>query len=154
MSLLLFGAGLAVFALALWWDAGDRLRQTRRADTAFWLHLLASPLLVHSAFTSLGLGESAAQWHTALAVALLYVGIALVSLAIDRRAMMVAALAYVLVAFSALLKGQGFVNLNFAITALAIGSALLLLSAFWHPVRSVVVRALPVALRSRVAPLR
>src|SRR3546814_10382141 len=32
-------AGLGVFALAMWWDRSDRVRQTRRSDVAFWLHL-------------------------------------------------------------------------------------------------------------------
>src|SRR3546814_4796732 len=36
--------GLGVFALAMWWDRSDRVRQTRRSDVAFWLHLLAAPM--------------------------------------------------------------------------------------------------------------
>ncbi|MFX8102685.1 hypothetical protein ABTK91_20200, partial [Acinetobacter baumannii] len=43
-------AGLATLAAAVGWDISDRLRRTRRADVAFWLHLLAAPLLVHSSF--------------------------------------------------------------------------------------------------------
>ena len=46
---LLFGVlGLAVFALALRYDASDPARRTRRADIAFWLHLLAAPMIVHA----------------------------------------------------------------------------------------------------------
>src|SRR5438874_3733945 len=33
---------------AMAFDASDRERATRRADCAFWLHLLAAPLIVHS----------------------------------------------------------------------------------------------------------
>jgi hypothetical protein len=40
--------------------------------------------------------------------------------------------------------------LNVALTAFVIGSALLLLSAFWHNARKAVVRPLPPALRSRL----
>jgi len=67
---------------------------------------------------------------------------------------MVSALTYVLYAFSALLKLYGVVSLSFALTALVIGSALLLLSAFWHPTRAAVLRAFPDALRAHLAPLR
>ena len=38
-------AGLGVFTLAMWWDRSDRVRQTRRSDVAFWLHLLAAPMI-------------------------------------------------------------------------------------------------------------
>ena len=57
------------------------------------------------------------------------------ALAIDRRALLVSALAYVLYALSELFKQFGAVELNVALTALVIGSALLLLSAFWHQAR-------------------
>ena len=38
----------------------------------------------------------------------------------------------------------------FALTALVIGSAWLLLSAFWHQARAIIVRPLPVSLRDRL----
>jgi len=147
-----FVAGLVVFALAMRWDAADRLRETRRSDVAFWLHLLAAPLLVRSVFAALGVSEGRTSPLEALAVVALYVAIAVVSLSIDRRALMVAALSYVLYTFSTLLKQYGVVSLNFAITALALGSALLLLSAYWHASRAFVVRRLPAALQRRLAP--
>ena len=39
----------------------DPRRETRRSDVAFWLHLLAAPLIVHPVFTLLGLTEGAAS---------------------------------------------------------------------------------------------
>ena len=111
-------------------------------------------LLVHPIFTLLGVSGGHAGLAQALAVVALYVTIALVSLAVDRRALMVSALAYVLFAFSALLKQFGFVSLGFAITAFAIGAALLLLSAFWHPARAFVLGFLPPSLQQRLAPFR
>ena len=44
----------------------------------------------------------------------------------------------------------GAVELNVALTALVIGSALLLLSAFWHQARAAIVRPLPGSLRERL----
>ncbi len=148
---ILFVAGLLVFALAMRWDATDRQRQTLRSDVAFWLHLLAAPLIVHPVFTSLGVFGGQATSGQAVAVVALYVVIAMVSLCIDRRALMVSALIYVLYMLTALLKQSGVVSLSFAITALVIGSALLLLSAFWHASRARALGLLPSALRSRLA---
>lgn len=150
---LLFLAGVAIFVCALRWDASDARRLTRRSDVAFWLHLLAAPLLVHPVFRSLGIFSGEASVSQALTVAAMYVCIALISLAIDRRALMVSALGYVLYVLTALLKQAGFVGLNFALTALAISSALLLLSAFWNKSREFVVRMLPNTLQRRLAPL-
>lgn len=147
---LIFVCGIAVFALAMRWDAQDKSRQTRASDVAFWLHLLAAPLLVHPVFTSLNALGSDADLMRVVVVAILYAVIALISLAIDRRALMVSALAYVLYAFSALLKDSGFVSLSFAITALIVGSGLLLLSAFWHPARIALLNRLPPLLRRRL----
>ena len=152
LNILSFIAGLAVFAYAMRWDSSDTRRETRRSDVAFWLHLLAAPLIVHPIFTALGVTSGQADLGQAVVVVVLYVAIALISLAADRRALMVSALTYVLYAFSALLQRFGVVSLSFAITALAIGAALLLLSAFWHPTRAVVLGHLPLALQRRVAP--
>ncbi len=153
--LIAFVTGLLVFALAMRWDAADPLRVTRRSDAALWLHLLAAPMLVHAVFGGLGVSQGEdTTLSTALLVAFLYAAIALVSLTIDRRALMVAALSYVLYTFSALLSQYGVVSLGFAITALILGSALLLLSAFWHRSRAWVLHFLPSALQKRLPPPR
>lgn len=145
-----FLLGLAVFGVAMWWDASDRERTTRRADVAFWLHLLAAPLIVHPVFQALGVLDNNVSMASAVIVVLLYVLLAGVALIIDRRALMVSALAYVLYALSALFRELGAVGLNVALTALVIGSALLLLSAYWHTVRAVIVERLPEGLRAKL----
>ena len=48
LSLVLIPIGLAIFATAMKFDMSDRNRVTQRTDIAFWLHLLAAPLIVHS----------------------------------------------------------------------------------------------------------
>lgn len=154
LNVALFASGLAVFAIALRCDASDVRRETRRSDVAFWLHLLAAPLMVHPVFAWIGMLSGEETVFAALLVFALYVAIALVSLAIDRRALMVSALSYVLYAFSALLQQTGFVSLGFALTALVIGSALLLLSAFWQKSRAVALGLLPQPVQARLAPLR
>jgi uncharacterized membrane protein YfcA len=142
--------GIGVFLFAMRWDSSDPGRVTRRSDVAFWLHLLAAPMIVHPIFTLLGLNDGTATIGEGLVVIALYVALGITALAIDRRALLVSALAYVLYALSELFKQVGAVELNIALTALVIGSALLLLSAFWHQARSVVVRRLPDALQSKL----
>lgn len=142
--------GIGVFLFAMWWDSSDRARLTRRSDVAFWLHLLAAPMIVHPVFTLLGLSQGSVSLVGGLAAVVLYIGLGLTALAIDRRALLVSALAYVLWALAELFKTFGAVELNVALTALVIGSALLLLSAFWHQARAAVVRPLPDGLRARL----
>ena len=145
---LLLGVGMFLFAMR--WDSSDPARVTRRSDVAFWLHLLAAPMIVHPVFTLLGLNDGNATIAEGLVVVLLYIALGITALAIDRRALLVSALAYVLFALQALFREFGAVELNVALTALVIGSSLLLLSAFWHQARVMVVRPLPEGLRARL----
>ena len=154
-SALFLLAGLVVFALALHWDNRDRARLTYRSDVAFWLHLQAAPLIVHATFSASLLGPEADRTlQSAAIVVAVYLILAIVSVAIDRRALMVAALGYVLYTFSALLKVHGVVTMNFAITALTVGALLLLVSAFWQALRRQVVGRLPVSLQQRLPAIR
>src|SRR3954467_9681247 len=142
--------GIGTFLFAMRWDASDPTRETRRSDVAFWLHLLAAPLIVHPVFELLGLTHGAATTLDAVLVIALYVGLGLVALAIDRRALLVSALAYVLFALNSLFQTYGAVELSVALTALVIGSALLLLSAFWSSARRAVVTPRPNGLRGKL----
>ena len=148
---LVFVAGLAIFAFAMRWDISDPARETRRSDVAFWLHLLAAPMIAHPVFYFIGVidGDNIGAGAGLLVVGI-YVLFGLVALAIDRRALLVSALAYVLIALTILFREFGAVELNFALTALVIGSALLTLSALWTPIRAAVVKALPEGMRARL----
>ena len=148
---LVFAAGLVIFAFAMRWDISDPNRETRRSDVAFWLHLLAAPMIAHPIFALIGVTEGDnIGAGAALAVLAVYVVFGLVALAVDRRALLVSALAYVLIALTFLFREFGAVELNFALTALVIGSALLTLSALWTPIRRVVVDGLPGAMQARL----
>lgn len=134
--------GVGVFALAMAWEMSDRERRTRRSDVAFWLHLAAAPMIAHSAFHLLGVFGAEIGVAKAATVIVLYVAFAVVALAVDRRALLVSSLVYVLYAMYELVQTAGAVELAWAFTALAIGSALLTLSAFWATMRRAVVGAL------------
>lgn len=135
--------GLATLAAAVGWDMSDRLRRTHRADVAFWLHLLAAPVLVHASFALLDvLKGSPAGWQLAT-VALAYVVLACVSLVLDRRALMVSSLGYLLIAAVAVMKEQTGNEAALVSVPLFVGLLLLLLSARWEQVRSLIVSPLP-----------
>ncbi|MEP3051091.1 MAG: hypothetical protein ABJP48_08300 [Erythrobacter sp.] len=148
-----FIAGLIVFAFAMRWDMSDRARTTRRSDVAFWLHLLAAPMIAHPVFAAMGVSDGSNIGIAAAgAVIAVYIVFGLIALAVDRRALLVSALAYVLIALTFLFREFGAVELNFALTALVIGSALLSLSAFWQPIRKTVISALPQDIRDKLPP--
>lgn len=146
----LFVLGLGVFAYAMRWDMSDPMRISRRSDVAFWLHLLAAPMIAHSIFAMLGILEGEPSVSKALVVVVLYVAMGLIALAVDRRALLVSALGYVIYAIIALFREFGAISLNVALAAFVIGSVLLLLSAFWHKARASVVGVLPSALGQRL----
>jgi len=154
MMPLTFIAGISVFMLAMKWDASDTLRQTRRSDVAFWLHLIAAPLIVHPVFSALDIFDGQVGLWQASAVTMLYMAIAIVSISIDRRAMMVSALIYVLYAFDTLLEQFGIISLGFAFTAFSVGSGLLLVSVFWHSCRKALVQFYPGFIQQQLPSLR
>lgn len=135
----MLAGGVCLFAFAMWWDMSDRSRTTRRSDVAFWLHLAAAPLIAHPVFNLLGVFEADVGAAMALVVIALYLVFGFVALAVDRRALLVSSLVYVLYALYALFQKAGVVELSAALTALVIGSALLTLSAFWQTMRRIVV---------------
>jgi len=153
-DILLLAGGAASFVLAMHWDRQDPARQQRQSDVAFWLHLLAAPLLVHPFFAMLGILQGSASLSALLAVMALYLLFALLSLAIDRRALMVSALAYVLYAFSQLLQTAGLQGTGYAVAGLLIGGGLLTLSAFWQRCRSALLPHLPARWLAGLPPLK
>jgi uncharacterized membrane protein SirB2 len=141
----MLGCGLVVFALALLIDASDTERRTHRADVAFWLHILAAPLMIHPIFMSL-----AYKWMQAAVLVILpiYVLLACLSLVIDRRALMVSALGYVLISLMNAL-GRESVGVM-PMVALVVGMALLLLSIYWSQARAAMLGLMPSIIRRYV----
>ncbi|WP_425229407.1 hypothetical protein [Sphingomonas sp.] len=147
-------SGVAMFAFAMRWDMSDRERRTRRSDVAFWLHLAAAPMIAHALFNMLGVFRDQIGLVQAVVVLALYMAFALVALAVDRRALLVSSLAYVLFALYTLFQQAGALELSAAFTGLVIGSALLLLSAFWHAARRYVVALLGGVIAQRLPPVQ
>lgn len=147
---ILFTAGVAVFSLAMYWDASDLKRVTYKSDVAFWLHLTAAPLIVHPVFSLLGVLEGDESLASLVSIIVLYLLLTVISVVIDRRAFMVSALVYVLVALTDLLENYGLAGDGMAYVGVLIGFSLLLLSGFWHKARLLIVRMMPASIQYRV----
>ena len=150
LMLVLFMCGLVAFTFAMYWDSTDTKRTLHHSDVAFWLHLLSAPLIIHPVFSSLGILEGT-ESLLGLALAMcLYIMMNGISIVIDRRAFMVSSLIYVIYAISSIIENYGGVGYSFAITGVFMGAALLLLSAFWQPLRQSLVSRLPLRIQQYV----
>ena len=143
--------GLAIFVAAMKFDMSDRNRVTQRTDIAFWLHLLAAPLIVHSIVYPL-LTESAVGPGAAIAIVSLFAVLSFVALTVDRRALLVSSLLYLGYASSKLLTWSGVASENAGLSILIVGGTVLVLSVAWQPLRRLVLSILPQNLRNLVPP--
>ncbi len=117
--------GALLFAGAMWWDRSDKARETQRADTAFWLHMLAAALYVPALF---GLAHGVP--FAPLIIALGFVALVVLAVIIDRRGPLVIALPFVVGALA-----PSFGNSGSAIVGLAIAAMLLALTLKWEIAR-------------------
>lgn len=141
--------GLTIFSLAMRYDLADPQRLTRRTDIAFWLHLLAAPMIVHPVLAPFvrGGAVSAAGAAAILAVVLL---LSLVALATDRRAILVAGLVYAGIATGWLIRRAGLEGSVVPLSLLVLGAFVLMLGAGWQALRRPVLGALPSRLAARL----
>ncbi|MBS0234390.1 MAG: hypothetical protein JSR99_13005 [Proteobacteria bacterium] len=148
-----FGYGLVVLAVALYYDTRDTRRVTRFSDCAFWLHLVAAALIVSPMI--LFIKESTNGLATSAVVLLTVLLLGLFALAIDRRALLVASLAYFCGAVYDLLSGgvglpdSGGIPPSFTLTLALVGGFVLILGVFWHPLRN---RLLPALKATPIGP--
>ncbi len=132
-------AGLAAAAGGMWFDLQDRFRLGRKAASAFWLHLVAAPLIVNTlAQTAMAL-PGQAQY---LALALVLAAMTLFALVIDRRSFLTAGLGYLIWLIWALTYRDG-AGLDGPAILILIGGAVTALGAWWVPFRAGLMRALP-----------
>jgi hypothetical protein len=150
--------GLLTFAGALYFDLRDPHRRTIAADNAFWLHLTAAPLIVHTTMSYVWAGGGAANMtltQAVLTIAVIFT-LAFVALVIDRRALLVAGLTYFGVALFIIIRNAAIdENTVLALTILILGGALVLLGAGWRRLRAAVIETLmPPDLARRLPTLR
>lgn len=137
--------GLATLATAIAFDMKDPTRSTRSSDHAFWLHMAAAPQIILGV-RGLLLGSGFAPASTAEATMMLVVLIvfALLSLALNRRALIVSGLVTFATTLWVLVNefGGGGVN-TLMLTALIIGGAIVLLGGGWRTARRGLLKVFP-----------
>jgi hypothetical protein len=141
--------GLAAFALAMSYDISDRQRRTRRTDIAFWLHLLAAPLIVHSVVWNIT-SPSSLKMLDAIIIFGMFVALSFVAIVVDRRALLVSSLSYLIYAAWTLISVTRWETNAWAIAILGVGGLVLLLSVAWRPMRAAVLRMLPSSIANLV----
>ncbi len=155
-------SGLGVFAAAMSFDLSDRDRVTRRADCAFWLHLLAAPLIVRSVMALIAAPIDGSRLSAftqmspalALAMSLTVAALAVVAIIIDRRALLVSGLAYLGWAIGFTLADAGGGGpFTLAATLVILGALVLTLGAGWVPLRRLLLALLSPAIANRLPPV-
>ncbi|SDR24918.1 hypothetical protein [Pseudovibrio sp. Tun.PSC04-5.I4] len=154
LSWVSMASGLFAFACAMYFDSRDVKRETLNTDKAFWLHLLAAPLIVHSILSGVYF-EDLTETYALLSIAVV-LAFGAVALVIDRRAMLVAALSYLGFALAYLLELADFSASQLtAISLVLLGSFVLLLGSGWNVARRIVMRPLAgTALTTYLPPIR
>ncbi|PHR93668.1 MAG: hypothetical protein COA69_03270 [Robiginitomaculum sp.] len=147
-------SGVGLFLAALAYDSKDTGRLTRFADNAFWLHFTAAPLILHGIAVQIlslqtikvfGIVPMVSLDEGDAMIMLAIIGVlALIGLAINRRALLVSSLGYAGFALSMLVKNTG---LDFgsvvAVTLLLLGGGIVFLGAGWHVARKGILKFLP-----------
>jgi hypothetical protein len=158
---MILACGVVVFIIAMSFDLSDRNRVTRRSDCAFWLHLLAAPLIVHSLVSMVAPELSQITNAAAIAIVVIVTVLAAVAIAIDRRALLVSALIYIgaVIAYvvggpAAWLAPPGSQSSGgvYVLTLLILGTFVIALGVGWRPLRRLFIRVLPAALGNRLPP--
>jgi hypothetical protein len=151
---LLLLCGAVVFGFAMWFDLSDRLRVTRWSDCAFWLHVLAAPLIVHS-LIGLAAGPTFNPGNGVLVtVTVIAILLTVIALIIDRRALLVSALVYVGgVIAVALSKAILNPTLTLIATLVVLGVLVLALGVGWAALRRRILSLVPSHFVDRLPPV-
>jgi len=147
--------GLIIFCVAMWFDSRDTKRQSHLSDSAFWLHLLASPLIVHGAMISLLTSNKA--WTQSLSndilMVIFFAVFFLIALFVDRRAMLVSTQLYVIYALTQLFQNDFIDSQNIMIYVLmALGMFVIFFGTYWYKTRRIVFGVLAGSTISRYVP--
>ncbi len=144
-GLAMLAIGIATLVAAIGFDMKDPTRSTRSSDHAFWLHMAAAPqIILGMRGLLLGSGFAPASMADATVMLIVLIAFALLSLALNRRALIVSGLVTFATALWVLVNelGGGGVN-TLMLTALIIGGAIVLLGGGWRTARRAILKLAP-----------
>lgn len=152
----MLAGGLVLFLAAMAFDLTDPRRIRIASDNAFWIHLVAAPLIVHTVM-SLATGvprSDAFGTGDALVVVAIVVVLGIVAVVVDRRAMLIAGLVYLGAAIGQLLYAAKLdVGAAVPLTLVIVGGLVVGLVRGWIPARRVLIRLVPAGLARRLPPV-
>jgi len=160
-ALMTLACGLLVFIAAMSFDLSDRHRATRRSDCAFWLHLLAAPLIVHSLISMVTPSLRQMTNEVAGIVVAIVAVLAVIAILIERRALLVSALIYIGAVIAYAIggpelwgqsgsRGAGAV---YMLTVLILGAFVITLGVGWMPLRRLLLRLISSSIASKLPPV-
>jgi len=147
--------GLMVFAVAMWFDAQDTKRVSHMSDSAFWLHLLAAPLIVHGVMASMLLSESSVFEfiNKEIMIIIFFACFFLLALLVDRRAMLISTQLYVIYALTQLFQDKVSSTQDVMIYILmALGLFVIYFGAYWYKTRYIIFRFISSSAISKYIP--
>lgn len=133
--------GIITFSVAMWFDSRDTKRQSHLSDSAFWLHLLAAPLIVHGAMLSMISSEQVwvQSFSNDILIIIFFACFFLIALFVDRRAMLVSTQLYAIYALTQLLQSDFIGSQNVMIYVLmALGMFVIFFGTYWYKTRRIV----------------
>ncbi len=151
----MLGIGIATLIFAVAFDMRDPTRTTRNADHAFWLHMAAAPQIIFGVRGLVqGSGFAPASTTDATVMLIVLVLFGIISLALNRRALIVSGLVSFATALGVLVTGSGWSGLNaLMLTALIVGGAIVLLGGGWRTARRFILKLFPsTGLTGRIFP--
>ncbi|MDH5393575.1 MAG: hypothetical protein OEY11_10345 [Gammaproteobacteria bacterium] len=149
------GLGVIVFSIALWFDAQDTKRKSHLSDNAFWLYLLAAPLIVHGVMVSILFSDQLLLSFINKNVLMMtfFAIFFLLALFIDRRVILISTQLYVIYALTQLLQSQVNSTQDIMVYVL-IGLAFFVIyfGTYWYKTRRLLFGALSGSMISRYVP--
>ena len=147
--------GLVIFAIALWFDSRDTARVSHLSDNAFWLYLLASPMIVHGVMVSLLLSDQTwINWLNKEVLMIVFIAaIFMLALFIDRRAILISTQLYIIYALTQLLQKELTSTQNVLIYILiGLGLFVIYFGTYWYKSRRLIFGFLSGSLISHYIP--
>jgi len=135
-----FVCGCIVEAYAIWWDLRDPKRQSVATDVAFWTHVVAAPFILQPLYW----WAEEITWNSVSEVILgllLFLAVLAFALVINRRALLIGAMVWVLAAL--------FTVADMSVAGLSMGVMLLLIAAAWNKTRQLIEPIMPKFLQQR-----
>lgn len=132
------GLGLLVFCVAMWFDSRDIKRLSHLSDSAFWLHLLAAPLIVHGVMVNMLVSDQLVFGfiNKEVLIIVFFISFFMLALLVDRRAMLVSTQLYVIYSMTNIIQNTNIDSENMLIYIIIfLALFVIFFGTYWYKVR-------------------